>query len=411
MAESEIAVAGRSVVNIAVQGSRAARINPFLSDSFFKRFLTPSAIEPMSAGSGVIFDALNGYIVTNRHIIQAAEEITVTLLDQRVFLARLIGADSVTNLAVLQIQADNLVALDWIAPDTLTLGAQVWALGNPFGQGLTVTHGIISGTSHIKLFTPKLAQYIHTTTAIHPGNSGGALIDLQGRLIGINTDRVLPQRAADFGFAISSTIAQSVIRQLIEYGDTQPGVVGVSVQELTYDLIEAFEVPLRQGVIVTEVKGPQGDLEVGDILVAFNGTPIANVDHFQSLVRVARQGSEVEVVYYRERQAQTTVLRIEPIPEVVIEGEALHPKLSGSVFSAIPKERVQYRNVQGIYVKAVLPGSSAWNNHLRQGDIILNLNRWRIRSLEVFERLMPRVTGRFILYLLRDSRRLRILVQ
>ena len=401
--------AAKGVVNIAVHGNRAAQVNPLLRDTFFRRFMTLS--EPIGSGSGVIVDSANGYIVTNRHIVQLAESVTVTLWDRRAFPARLVGADTESNLAVLQIQADNLTALTWIPDlDSVEIGEPVWILGNPFAKGLTVAQGIISGASHLKLFAPNLSRYIHTTASIHAANSGGPVIDSQGRLLGIATDRALPQRRLDFGLAIASPIAQSVVRQLIEYGDIQPGRVGVSVQDLTYDLIEAFQVPLRQGAIVTEAADPETPLEAGDIIVEFNGFSVVDAEQFQSLVKVVRQGTLVPIVYYRDNVSHNAVVRIESIPEVAIDGLSLHPTLNGSVFSSIPKDLIQYQNVQGVYVKTVLPGSRAWNNNLRQGDIILTLNRWRIRSLDVFQRVTPRIQGAFILYLLRDQRRLRIIV-
>ena len=227
-----------AVVNIAVQSTSPEQDSPLFQDPFFRRFFgLPGRPEPhLSAGSGVIVDAAAGYVLTNHHVIRGAREVTVTLKDRRQLQAKVIGSDAGTDIALLQIKADNLKALAFGDSDSLRVGDYVLAIGNPFGLGQTVTSGIVSALGRTGMNVEGYEDFIQTDAAINPGNSGGALVNLRGELIGINSAIFGPGGGSvGIGFAVPSTMARAVMAQLIKYGEMRRGRFGATSQDLTPD--------------------------------------------------------------------------------------------------------------------------------------------------------------------------------
>src|SRR5690625_927487 len=247
-----------TVVNIATSGRARVQENPLFQDPSFRRFFDlpqqPRERRTSSLGSGVIVDADNGYILTNHHVIQRADEITVTLNDGREIEATVVGSDPETDLAVIQVEADGLSAIEIADSEQVRVGDFVIAIGNPFGLGQTVTSGIVSALGRTGLIPEGYEDFIQTDASINPGNSGGPLVNLRGELVGINTAILSPAGGnVGIGFAIPTRMASNVMQQLIEHGEVRRGMLGVSVQDLTPELAEAFDITTTtRGVIITE---------------------------------------------------------------------------------------------------------------------------------------------------------------
>ena len=264
-----------SVVNVYTQ-TRVRVRSPLLSDPFFRRFFNipdrPRERVSQSLGSGVIVDAEQGYVLTNNHVIEGADDIAVTLKDGRSMDATLIGTDPETDLAVIRIPAEGLRELPLADSEHLQVGDFVVAVGNPFGLGQTVTSGIVSALGRAGLRGLEFQNFIQTDASINPGNSGGALINLRGELIGINSAIFTPSGGnVGIGFAIPSSMARYVMSQLVEFGEVRRGTLGLVVQDLSGDLAGAFGVSNGQGVLVAEVlEGSAADeagLQPGDVIM------------------------------------------------------------------------------------------------------------------------------------------------
>ncbi|MFC1702245.1 trypsin-like peptidase domain-containing protein [Pseudomonadota bacterium] len=262
-----------------------------MDDPFFRRFFNipdrPRERVSQSLGSGVIVDAEKGYVLTNYHVIARADEISVGLKDGRSLEAKLIGTDPDTDLAVIQIPAESLIALSLADSDELQVGDFVVAVGNPFGLGQTVTSGIVSALGRTGLRGLEYQNFIQTDASINPGNSGGALINLRGELVGINSAIFTPSGGnVGIGFAIPSSMARSVMDQLIQYGEVRRGTLGLVVQDLTPELAGAFSIEAGQGVLVAEVvtgsAADEGGLQPGDIILRMEKSSINSSQDFHN---------------------------------------------------------------------------------------------------------------------------------
>ena len=282
-------------------------------------------VKPTSSlGSGVIVDATKGYIVTNNHLTRNAKVISVNLKDGRKFKAKLIGRDALSDIAVLQIEADNLRAIHFANSDQVRVGDFVTAIGNPFGLNQSVTSGIVSALKRTGLAIEGARGYenfIQIDAPINPGNSGGALVNLRGELIGINTAIFSPGMVGGnigIGFAIPSNMAYRVLQQLIKYGSMQRGMVGMLVQDFTTELSEAFGQAHQKGAIVTQVTSyspaAQAGLRVGDVIRAVNGTVIDHSMMVRNIIGLLRAGSEVRLDIARGKD------------KLVIELHSVEPK-------------------------------------------------------------------------------------
>ena len=307
-----------AVVNIAVLSRAPQAENPLLRDPFFRRFFNipdqPQARPQVSAGSGVIVDARRGYVVTNAHVVENAQEIAVTLKDRRRLRATLVGRDAATDIALLKIQADNLVALPWGDSDRLQVGDFVVAIGNPFGLGQTVTSGIVSALGRSGLKVEGYEDFIQTDASINPGNSGGALVNFNGELVGINTAIIGPAGGSvGIGFAVPVSIVRSVMEQLVEHGEVRRGRLGVAIQDLTPDLADSMNLSGDAGAVIAKVEpgspAESAGLRSGDVVVAVEGRPVRSATDFRNRVGLVRVGTPMQVTVLRNGNQRNLTLR------------------------------------------------------------------------------------------------------
>jgi len=378
-----------AVVNIATKSFIQQRENPLLQDPFFRQFFQlPSQTQKrtsQSLGSGVIIDANRGYILTNHHVIDKADEITVTLTDGRHFSANIVGSDPESDVAVIQIKATKLVALNIADSEQLRVGDFVVAIGNPFGLGQTVTSGIISALGRTGLGIEGYEDFIQTDASINPGNSGGALINLRGELIGINTAIIAPSGGnVGIGFAIPSNMAVSLKEQLVKFGRIQRGQIGINVQDLTPELVQAFNLPRHQGVIISKVQtnssAYDAGLRSGDIVLSINQREIKSSARLRNILGLLSIGDTAKIDILRNTQHQSVILKIRKKTIHYVEGAKIHAQLAGATLSNIPDQKNQNSSIAGVFVDEVVNGSRAWQSGLRKGDIIAMANRLAIND-------------------------------
>jgi serine protease Do/serine protease DegQ len=367
-----------AVVNIAVLSGSPEQDNPLFQDPFFRRFFgLPDRPEPrLAAGSGVIVDPLKGYVLTNHHVIQGAQEVVVTLKDQRQLQAKVVGSDAGTDIALLQVEAANLKALPFGDSEALRVGDYVLAIGNPFGLGQTVTSGIVSALGRTGLNIEGYEDFIQTDAAINPGNSGGALVNLRGELIGINSAIIGPSGGnVGIGFAVPSNMARAVMAQLIKYGEMRRGRFGATSQDLTPDLGKALGLSISEGVVIVEVAsgGPaeRAGLRRGDVVTQVNGHKVKSSADLRNQIGLLAPGEPVELRVIRDGQTRTIRARIESVPSGRARGTEAVPELAGAAVGD---------SEDGVVVVTVERGSPAWNHGLRAGDIIAGVNRRPVRT-------------------------------
>jgi len=302
-----VARAMPAVVNVFTSKEVPARRSPLLDDPLFRRFfgdqLNTEPQRASSLGSGVIVSP-SGYILTNHHVVDSADEIEVALSDGKKMLAKVVGIDPETDLAVLRVNAEGLPAIRFGRSESLQVGDPVLAIGNPFGVGQTVTSGIVSALGrglHINTFE----NFIQTDAAINPGNSGGALVDVNGDLVGINT--AIYSRSGGsmgIGFAIPVSTAKMVLDQIVKHGAVTRGWIGVEVQEITPAIAESFKLEAARGAIIAGVlRGGPADragVKPGDVLTAINGAPVSDPQVMLNLVAALRPGSHARMQLRRE---------------------------------------------------------------------------------------------------------------
>jgi Do/DeqQ family serine protease len=307
------------VVGISVRG-RLREENPLAQDPVFRRFFGlqqgPIERETEATGSGVIVDAVQGYVLTNAHVVENASSIEVTTKDNRRLRARLIGRDPDTDIAVLQIPAGGLTAVPMGDSDRLQVGDFVLAIGNPFGLGQTVTSGIISALGRTLGGIENYEDFIQTDASINPGNSGGPLVDLQGRIVGINTAIVAPTGVnVGIGFAVPINVARQVMDQLISYGEIKRGRIGVAIQDLTPDIAQGLGTARTGGAVIARVEpgspAEHAGLRTNDVVIAVNGVPIHNGAELKNRVVMARIGDEIDLTVARGGVERTVAVRIE----------------------------------------------------------------------------------------------------
>lgn len=380
-----------AVVNISVSGKKVTKqAIPEQFRFFFGPDLPPDQIQeqPFQAlGSGVIIDSDKGYVITNFHVIQEADEIKVTLKDGREFTAKKIGEDQQSDIALLQIKAKDLSQVKLANSDQLRVGDFAIAIGNPFGLGQTVTSGIVSALGRSGLNIENLENFIQTDAAINSGNSGGALINLRGELIGINTAILGPNGGnIGIGFAIPSNMVKDLTDQIIKYGEVRRGVLGVMGGELTTDLAKAFGYDKQNGAFVSQVmSGSAADsagIKAGDIIVSINDNPVRSFGELRAKVATMGAGKVVNLGIIRDGKPQTIQVTLKQSDEMAAPAKSIHPALEGAKLENTKKGQ----QPQGVEVAEVAPKSPAAAIGLRKGDIIAGINRLRVNNMSDFSK-------------------------
>ena len=398
-----------SVVNVYTQ-TRVRVRSPLLDDPIFRRFFNvpdiPRERVSQSLGSGVIVDADKGYVLTNNHLIARADEIAVGLNDGRSLEAKLVGTDPETDLAVIQIPAENLSALQLADTDDLQVGDFVVAVGNPFGLGQTVTSGIVSALGRTGLRGLQYQNFIQTDASINPGNSGGALINLRGELVGINSAIFTPSGGnVGIGFAIPASMARYVMDQLIQFGEVRRGTFGIFVQDLTAELAGAFSVDAGQGVLVAEVTAgsaaEDADLQPGDVIVRMANRSINSAQDFQNAEGRLALGESLQLEFLREGKTHETRLVIQPVP--VLIGADLDHRFEGARFTGLTARQNQ-QNLSGVLLDELEPRSRLAREGLAEGDIITGVNRERVHNLVEFKQALEKKHGNILLQIRRNGR-------
>ena len=410
-----------AVVNIATRGLVTVEQNPLLNDPFFKRFFGDNVPqqqrETASVGSGVIVDAVRGYIVTNSHVVANAKEIVITLTDRRRLPAEVVGSDPETDIAVLKVKPDNLTEVQYADSTALRVGDYVIALGNPFGLGQTVTSGIVSAVGRTGLGIESYEDFIQTDASINPGNSGGALVNLRGELVGINTAIIGPSGGnVGIGFAIPINMARKIMDQLIEHGQIERGRIGVQIQDLTPELAEAFGVEHDSGAVVSQVvpgsPAEEAGIKSGDVIIEMNNNPVMGSSDLRNKVGVLRVGDRVRVIVIREGQQQEIVMRVgsRNEPETAIANDDV-PKLKGAVFGPVPNDHPLHGEQEGVAVLQVVPGSAAAKAGLTPGDIIVSINKKLVTSADEMMEEARRSNGAILLNVRRGNGALFVLIR
>ena len=378
--------ATQGVVNISIYTS--VRIRSPLHDFFGIPEERRSFRREQSTGSGVIVDAQNGYIVTNHHVIERADEIVVGLSDGRWIPAILVGSDPLVDLAVLQVEGDGFAALEFADSSAVRVGDFVVAIGNPFGLERTVTSGIVSALGRTGLGIEDFEAFIQTDASVNPGNSGGALVDLTGRLVGINTAIISPRSfggSVGIGFAIPSDLVKAIMMQLVEHGEVRRARIGLEVGALSPEEASVFGVKGGQGVLVLQVEpGSVADtvgIEAGDVLTHIGERDIRGAADYHSAEAIIMVGDTVDVRAVRDEQTRTFRMEVDDTLVVQVAGDRVDPRLAGAILSDF-RVAEDPQSSEGVLVVDVDRNSAAWLRGLRSGDIINGANGRRIRFLD-----------------------------
>ncbi|RTR26190.1 Do family serine endopeptidase DegQ [Shewanella atlantica] len=372
-----------AVVAVAVTGTHVSKQK--IPDAF-RYFFGPNAPQERvqerpfrGLGSGVIIDANKGYIVTNNHVIDGADEILIGLHDGREIEAKLIGSDAESDIALLQIKAKNLVAVKRADSDELRVGDFAVAIGNPFGLGQTVTSGIVSAMGRSGLGIEMLENFIQTDAAINSGNSGGALVNLNGDLIGINTAIVAPGGGnVGIGFAIPANMVNNLVDQIIEHGEVRRGVLGVSGRDLTNELAQGFGLDTQHGgfvdQVMTDSAADKAGIKAGDIITSVNGRKIKSFQELRAKVATMGAGAKVEFGLIRDGDEETvTAILGEASQTIEAAAGAVHPMLAGATLE---------NNDDGVEITDIAQNSPAAASGLQKGDVIVGVNRSSIDDLK-----------------------------
>lgn len=408
-----------AVVNIATRGSVDVQNHPLLNDPLFRRFFKgfenmPQRKEVKSLGSGVIIDADAGYIVTNHHVVDGADEIAITLHDGQQLEATIVGSDPEADVAILKVEYEKLelTHIPFADSSELRVGDFVVAIGNPFGLGQTVTSGIVSALGRTGLGIEGYEDFIQTDASINPGNSGGALVNLRGELIGINTAILASGGTGNvgIGFAIPINMVRELTSQLIEYGEVRRGMLGVIMQNLTPELAQAFGLDMHQGVVISQVvddsAADKSGLKAGDVVSDINGVSVKSASAMRNMVGLMRVGAKMEITVLRNGDKKKLTAYIEDEVEQSIAGEKLNAKLTGAVIESHEEGGNSFLVVAG-----VTRGSAAWNGRLRKGDLILSVNRAPVKTLGDIKKMVKLGDEQILFNVQRGQTALFILIQ
>lgn len=385
-----------AVVSIAVEGTQVT--NQQIPEAFKRFFGSPDQQvneRPFRGmGSGVIIDAEKGYVVTNNHVVENADEITVKLTDGREFVAKKLGADEQSDVALLQIEADGLNEVPLADSDKLRVGDYAIAIGNPFGLGQTVTSGIVSALGRSGINRGGLEDFIQTDAAINRGNSGGALVNLNGELIGINTAIFGPNGGnVGIGFAIPSNMMKGLIDQIVEFGEVRRGLLGIQGGNVDAKLAEAMQSPSNKGAFINEVvpesAADKAGLQSGDIITSINGNDLHSFDELRAKVATMGAGAKVTLTIVREGKKQDVDVVLGDAGMPVAEAKDLHPAFEGSEMN----NGQDNAGNDGVVVTEVQARSPASRIGLKSEDVIVGLNRERVNNIADLRRLVEDIKG------------------
>ena len=407
-----------SVVNISTYSTQQYGYNPLLSDPFFRFFFDlpdpgdfrEEERRQQSAGSGVIVNSDAGIIMTNYHVIESADEVFVSTIDGRNFKANIVGADPELDIAILEIDADNLTRITLADSSLLEVGDFVVAIGNPFGLGQTVTTGIVSALGRSGLGLEGYENFIQTDASINPGNSGGALVDLEGNLVGINTAIIAPGGGnVGIGFAIPINMAKASMSQIMQYGEVRRGQIGIGIQNINPELREAFNLGNGQsGILVSHVeKGSAAEksgLKPGDIIIEMDGRNIESTAQLRSIISMKKIGSKIDLVVLREsKQLKVSVKISEPESFPVVDGK-IHPLLVGVQFQNNP-------DGEGVIATVLASNSIAARSGLITDDIIVSINRERVYDTRSLTKILKRGNSSLLMRIYRNGGALYIIIK
>jgi serine protease DegQ len=396
------------VVNISVEGKVERSVDALPDDPLFRQFFNfpdhPVEQQYQAAGSGVIVDADKGYLLTNNHVVDHADKITVTLADNRRFDAKVIGRDPEADIAVLQIPAKGLTALKPADSDKLQVGDYVVAIGNPFGLHSTVTAGIVSAVGRSGLDIEGYEDFIQTDASINPGNSGGALVDLEGDLVGINTAIAGPTGGnVGIGFAIPINMARAIMTQLIEHGKVVRGQLGVYVQDVTPDVAQAMHLTQPNGALVSRVEpgspAERAGIRAGDVVVRVDSTDVTNAAELRNRLGLMQVGADVRLGLVRDGKPLTVETRLARRDTASESGGALDARFDGAQLSTVP----QGTQPAGVVITDLNPQSPAYAAGLRKGDVITSVNRQPVRSIDDLKTAVHDTQGPLLINAARGS--------
>jgi serine protease Do len=410
-----------AIVNISSKRVvQAQEGHPYMSDPFFRRFFEdyfrrfdmPAEQVQTNLGSGVIVSS-DGYILTNNHLVGNADEVLVRLPDKREFDAEIVGTDERTDVAVLKIKADNLPTVPIGDSDILRLGESVIAIGYPFSVGQTVTKGIVSALNRSNLRLTDYENFIQTDAAINPGNSGGALINTKGELIGINT-AILSRTGGSqgIGFAIPISMANGVMEKILRDGRVIRGWLGVLPQDIDPQMAELFDTDVTEGVVITEVvddsPAEKAGIERDDIVVTFDGKPVRDGRAFRNMVAATDPGRKIDIEIIRNGRTKRMTVEIGEQESGEVAADREEPVAVSPLFTGVSIEVVEDfhrrrfelpRGMEGLIVTEVGPASNAAESGLAVGDVIIEINRRKVKSIDDFQSILERSRKDIVLLL------------
>jgi len=378
---------------VSIQSKHIVRTrNPLADDPFFRQFFgipdMPQERVQQALGSGVVVDAERGLILTNNHVIESADGISVTLADGRTVEGQTVGADPDTDVALVKIPADHLTALKLADSSQLQVGDFVVAVGNPFGLGQTVTSGIVSALGRSGLQGLGYQNLIQTDASINPGNSGGALVNLRGELVGINNAIYSPSGGSvGIGFAIPSSLASDVMHQLLTTGKVARGSLGVEAQDLGDKIVSAMHLSSNHGALVARVypgsAAQAAGVKIGDVITAINNQSIANSQALHNQEGLLPVGKPVTLNVSRDGRSLILSAALKAQADK-LAGVRLDPRLQGATFGDLPLSFKQ-KGLTGVVVAQVAPGSRAFANNLQPGDLVAQINGTDVPDLAALQ--------------------------
>ncbi|WP_034917344.1 MULTISPECIES: serine endoprotease DegQ [Erwinia] len=383
-----------AVVSVHVEGTQTqAQEIPEPLKRFFGQSEGNGEAQPQpfeGLASGVVINAEKGYVLTNNHVVNGADKISVQLSDGREFDAKLIGHDEQTDIALIQINgAKGLTQIKVADSDQLKVGDFAVAIGNPFGLGQTATSGIISALGRSGLNLEGLENFIQTDAAINRGNSGGALVNLNGELIGLNT-AILSSAGGNIGigFAIPGNMAMNLAQQLIEFGEVKRGQLGIKGTEMTADMAKAFNVDIQRGAFVNEVipgsAAAKAGIKAGDIITTLDDKPVESFAALRVKIGTTAPGKDVRVGLIRDGKPQTVSVKLDTSTQTTVSAEQMTPALQGATFS----DGAAKDGTKGVSVTAVEKSTPAEQFGLQKDDVIVGVNRTRVQNLTELRKLL-----------------------